>query len=101
MLAFELTVDAIGNPEPITATVDCRRIRIHEIDNTTKLPIADHADKLYARDDTTGAKIQSGRVGGQESEFTARDGQAGFKSGDVMARIAVVSGSATFTVEQY
>lgn len=100
MVSFELTVDALTTPEAVTLTIDCRTVRIYQVNATTRLPIAENDYRVYQGQDSAGAGDYAAKVSGQTTEFVAKQYQTGFRRDSVICRLATTSGSGTFKVEQ-
>lgn len=100
MVSFELTVDALTTPEAITLTIDCRTVRIYEVNATTRLPVALVDYRVYRGSDSAGTEDYAAKVSGQTTELSAKSGQSGFRKDSIICRLATASGSGTFKVEQ-
>ena len=94
MFTSQFTVNATGDPEPVTAFTDCRSISIfQDTADATQLAYKVRAPFL------TSQTVQ--RHAGTQHFFTRADGQAGFRKGDIVGYVETVSSSATFhQVEQ-
>jgi len=88
------TVDAIGNPEPITVEKDCREVKIREQGGAGNTVFT-----IYDVGDPTGVGESVVYPAGAERVFKRGQGYADFRDGEVIGYIAVASGTATFSME--
>lgn len=84
------TVDNIGNPEPVTAPVFCRRVTIRE------QGAAGTTDYLVRRPGMTAAPYR--KVAGESYTFTADPG-SGYETGSVIGYVETVTGSITMSMD--
>ena len=94
MTTTTFTVDAIGDPEPITVSVTCRYVKIR-----VQGGLGNTAFTIYSADDSTGARSGSQYPAGGEVVFTRRHGQAAFRNDEVVGYVEITSGTATFSME--
>lgn len=90
---FTFTVDAVGNDEPVTVQTDCRRVVVYENNQ------AGSADYTVRAPFSTSPAVT--RPAGSKTEFSRESGQGGFRAGETIAFVAMVSGSVTFVREEH
>jgi len=95
MYVDTFTVDAIGDPEPITASINCSRIIIREQGG-----VGNSAFTVYSSGDSDGDQSGANYPGGAQVTFE-RPGQALYSRNEVVGYIAMTTGSATFSKEHY
>ena len=88
------TVDAVGDPDPITVIADCRKVTIRQQGG-----LGATAYTIYSADDSTGAGNGVNYPGGFDKVFQRLRGQGDFRDGEVIGYIEIASGKATFSME--
>jgi len=86
-----VTINAVGDPEEIVATIYCRRIDISEDESVAGWPTVEYQVKGCVNGSEWITKAP-GRI----TRFERIDGQPSFAPGDVIALIQTTSGSSTF-----
>ena len=86
-----ITVDSIGDPENVTVSSPCRRVRVQQLSTESLVDFL-----CYGPHSSSYAKR---RVAGSEHLFENLSGRL-YQTGEVCGRIATVSGIATFEIEE-
>lgn len=95
MKTSTFTVNNVGDPEPVIATIDCREITIGEDPSVADWPTTDYEVKGTVQDSSFVR-----RPAGTTFQFLKANGLASFGKGQIVGYVQTVTGSTTFQMRE-